>query len=180
MSRIGKLPITIPAGVTVSVEASGLVSVKGPKGELKQWVNPIITLTQEGNTLTVSRPDDEKHSKSMHGLYRTLVNNMVVGVTTGYTRELDIVGTGYRAQMQGSNLVINIGYSHPVEMTPPTGITFEVPTPNRIVVKGTDKQQVGAVAANVRKVREPEPYMGKGIRYLGEVVRQKEGKAAGK
>ncbi len=180
MSRIGKLPITIPAGVTVSVAADGWVTVKGPKGELKQWVNPLLTLKQEGNVLTVSRPDDEKQSKSMHGLYRTLVANMVTGVTNGFTRELEIVGTGYRAQLQGKNLVINIGYSHPVEMEPPTGITFEVPAPNRIAVKGTDKQQVGAVAANVRRVREPEPYMGKGIRYAGEVVRIKEGKAAGK
>lgn len=180
MSRIGRKPIAIPAGVTVAVEAGNVVRVKGPKGELVQQVAPSISVNVEAGEIKVTRPDDQKENRAMHGLYRTLIANMVGGVTTGFTRELEIVGTGYRAQLQGQNLVLNVGYSHPVELLPPQGITFEVPAPNKVVVKGFDKQAVGAMAANVRRVREPEPYMGKGIRYAGEVVKIKEGKAAGK
>ena len=180
MSRIGRLPIKVPAGVKVSIGSDNTVSVAGKNGEQKQWVNPAITVQVEGDTINVTRPDDQKQNRAMHGLYRSLIANMVTGVTAGYTKELEIVGTGYRAAMQGTKLVINVGYSHPVEIEPTTGISFETPTPNRILVKGFDKQQVGAVAAKIRRVREPEPYMGKGIRYAGEVVKIKEGKAAGK
>lgn len=180
MSRIGKMAIKIPAGVTVTVDGGNTVTVKGPKGELSQWVNPAIRVAVDAGAVNVTRPDDQKENRAMHGLYRSLIANMVSGVTNGFTKELEIVGTGYRAQLQGAVLTINVGYSHPVQMQPPAGITFEVPAPNRILVKGTSKQQVGAVAASVRRVREPEPYMGKGIRYAGEVVKIKEGKAAGK
>lgn len=180
MSRIGKKVIAIPAGVTVAVEAGNVVRVKGPKGELTQQVAPTIAVNVEAGEIKVTRPDEQKENKAMHGLYRTLIANMVTGVTTGFTKELEIVGTGYRAQLQGTNLVLNVGYSHPVELPPPAGIAFEVPAPTKIVVKGFDKQAVGAMAANVRRVREPEPYMGKGIRYAGEVIKIKEGKAAGK
>lgn len=180
MSRIGRKVIAIPAGVTVAVEAGNVVRVKGPKGELTQQIAPAISVNVEAGEIKVTRPDDQKENKAMHGLYRTLISNMVTGVTGGFTKELEIVGTGYRAQLQGTNLLLNVGYSHPVEMLPPQGISFEVPAPNKIVVKGYDKQAVGAMAANVRRVREPEPYMGKGIRYAGEVIKLKEGKAAGK
>jgi large subunit ribosomal protein L6 len=180
MSRIGKMVIKVPAGVTVSVDGSNNVTVKGPKGVLSQWVDPVITLAIEAGEIKVTRADDEKRSRSMHGLYRSLVANMVTGVTEGFAKDLEIVGTGYRALLQGKNLVLNVGYSHPVEMLPPEGITFEVPAPNKISVKGYNKQQVGEQAASIRHVREPEPYMGKGIRYAGEVVKIKEGKAAGK
>ncbi|MDR3085340.1 MAG: 50S ribosomal protein L6 [Christensenellaceae bacterium] len=176
MSRIGRLPVAIPAGVTVNVSENNLVSVKGPMGQLSQQIHPEMIIQLEGNVLTVSRPSEQKNHKSLHGLSRTLINNMVVGVTSGFTRTLDIVGVGYRAQVQGKNLVINIGYSHPVEMAPAAGISFECPSPTRIVVKGIDKQLVGAVAANVRSVRKPEPYLGKGIKYDDEVIRRKEGK----
>lgn len=180
MSRIGKMAIKIPAGVSVAVEDGNTVRVKGPKGELTQWVNPAITVAVDGGAVNVSRPNDEKQNKAMHGLYRSLIANMVTGVTAGFTRELEIVGTGYRAALQGSTLVLNVGYSHQVEIAPPQGIAFESPAPNKIVVKGHDKQLVGAMAAKIRGVRQPEPYMGKGIRYAGEVVKIKEGKAAGK
>ncbi len=180
MSRIGRKVIAIPAGVTVAVEAGNVVRVKGPKGELTQQIAPAISVNVEAGEIKVTRPDDQKENKAMHGLYRTLISNMVTGVTGGFIKELEIVGTGYRAQLQGTNLLLNVGYSHPVEMLPPQGISFEVPAPNKIVVKGYDKQAVGAMAANVRRVREPEPYMGKGIRYAGEVIKLKEGKAAGK
>ncbi|MDR2513976.1 MAG: 50S ribosomal protein L6 [Christensenellaceae bacterium] len=176
MSRIGRLPVAIPAGVTVNVSENNLVSVKGPMGQLSQQIHPDMIIQLEGNVLTVSRPSEQKNHKSLHGLSRTLINNMVVGVTSGFTRTLDIVGVGYRAQVQGKNLLINIGYSHPVEMPPADGISFECPSPTRIVVKGIDKQLVGAVAANVRSVRKPEPYLGKGIKYDDEVIRRKEGK----
>ena len=176
MSRIGKLPITVPAGVTVTVDEDNTVTVKGPKGTLTQAVNRDITLKQEGNVLTLERPSDAKPHKAMHGLYRSLVHNMVVGVTSGYQKNLDIVGVGYRAQMQGTKLVLNVGYSHPVEFEAPAGITFEVPNPNRISVLGISKQQVGQMAADIRKVRPPEPYKGKGIKYENEFVRRKEGK----
>lgn len=180
MSRIGRAPIAIPAGVAVTIGADNVVTVKGPKATLSQQVNPAIAVKVEGNELTVTRSSDVKEHRSMHGLYRSLINNMVTGVTAGFTKELEIVGTGYRATMNGSTLVINVGYSHPVEMKAPAGASYEVPAPNRIVVKGYDKQQVGALAATIRSVREPEPYMGKGIRYAGEVIKLKEGKAAGK
>lgn len=180
MSRIGRAPIAIPAGVAVTIGEDNIVTVKGPKATLSQWVNPAIAVKVEGNELKVTRSSDVKEHRSMHGLYRSLINNMVTGVTAGFTKELEIVGTGYRATMNGSTLVINVGYSHPVEMKAPTGASYEVPAPNRIVVKGYDKQQVGALAATIRSVREPEPYMGKGIRYAGEVIKLKEGKAAGK
>ena len=180
MSRIGKMPITIPAGVTLEVAQDHTVVVKGPKGTLSQWVDGCITLDQQDGILTVSRVDDSKRSRSMHGLYRNLINNMVVGVTAGFTRELSVVGTGYRAQLAGDRLTINVGYSHPVDFDAPGGITFEVPAPNRILVSGIDKQLVGEIAAQIRKIRKPEPYMGKGIRYSNEVVRMKEGKTAGK
>lgn len=175
MSRIGRAPIEIPAGVEVTCNGT-LVTVKGPKGTLTHNVHPDMTVTVEGNTIHVTRPSDDKLHRSLHGLTRTLIHNMVIGVTEGFQKGLDVVGVGYRAQLQGKNLVLTIGYSHPVEMVPPAGIAFECPTPNKILVKGIDKQLVGAVAANVRTVREPEPYHGKGIKYETEVIRRKEGK----
>ena len=180
MSRIGRLPVAIPAGVTVKVDEKNVVTVKGPKGELTQNIHPDMKITIEGAVLTVTRPSDDKMHRSLHGLSRTLINNMVVGVTEGYVKALDVVGVGYRAQVTGKNLVLTIGYSHPVEMVPAEGITFECPNPNKILVKGIDKQVVGAVAANVRSVREPEPYHGKGIKYETEVIRRKEGKTGKK
>ena len=177
MSRIGKLPITVPAGVTVTVDADNLVTVKGPKGTLSQQVNRDITIKQEGNVLTLERPTDAKPHKAMHGLYRTLVNNMVVGVTEGFSKTLILVGTGYRAQAEGGKkLTINIGFSHPVIFEAPENITFETPNANTIVVKGIDKQVVGNLAADIRAVRKPEPYHGKGIKYQDEYIRRKEGK----
>lgn len=180
MSRIGKLPITLPAGVTVTVAADHNVTVKGPKGTLSQWVNPDITINQEGNVLTLTRPTDNKPHKAMHGLYRSLVNNMVVGVTQGYAKTLELVGTGYRAQVAGKTLTLNLGYSHPVVFEAPDTISFETPAPTKIIVKGIDKQQVGNLTADIRKMRKPEPYLGKGIKYEGEVIRRKEGKAGKK
>ena len=177
MSRIGKLPITVPAGVTVDVAADNTVTVKGPKGTLAQQVNRDITLKLEEGVLTLNRPTDSKPHKAMHGLYRALVNNLVVGVTQGYSKTLELVGTGYRAQVQGKTLTINIGYSHPVVFEAPQNITFETPVPTRIVVSGIDKQAVGNLAADIRAVRKPEPYLGKGIKYENEVIRRKEGKA---
>lgn len=179
MSRIGRAPIEIPAGVEVACNGT-LVTVKGPKGTLTHNVHPDMTVTVEGNTIHVTRPSDDKLHRSLHGLTRTLIHNMVIGVTEGFQKGLDVVGVGYRAQLQGKNLVLTIGYSHPVEMVPPAGIAFECPTPNKILVKGIDKQLVGAVAANVRTVREPEPYHGKGIKYETEVIRRKEGKTGKK
>lgn len=180
MSRIGKLPITIPAGVTVDIAADNTVTVKGPKGTLSQQVNKDITVKQEGNQLVLTRPTDDKPHKSMHGLYRSLVNNMVVGVTEGYAKHLELVGTGYRAQAQGKTLTINIGFSHPVVLEAPENITFETPAPTKIVVKGISKQQVGNLAADIRAIRKPEPYLGKGIKYETEVIRRKEGKTGKK
>ena len=180
MSRIGRLPVAIPAGVTVKVDDHNFVTVKGPKGELTQHIHNDMKIDIEGSTLHVSRPSDDKMHRSLHGLSRTLINNMVIGVTQGYQKALDVVGVGYRAQMQGKHLVLTIGYSHPVEMVPAEGIAFECPTPNKIIVKGIDKQLVGAIAANVRSVREPEPYHGKGIKYETEVIRRKEGKTGKK
>ena len=177
MSRIGRLPITVPAGVEVKVDENNTVTVKGPKGTLIQEVNPAITLKQEGNILTLERPSDAKPHKAMHGLYRSLVHNMVVGVTDGFSKTLELVGTGYRAQAEGGKkLTINIGFSHPVVLEAPEGITFETPNQTTIVVKGIDKQQVGNLAADIRAIRKPEPYLGKGIKYAGEHIRRKEGK----
>ena len=181
MSRIGKLPITVPAGVTVTVGEDHLVTVKGPKGTLCQQINPRITVKQEGNVLTLERPTGNKPDKAMHGLYRALIHNMVVGVTDGFTRTLEMVGTGYRAAAEGGKkLTINIGFSHPVILEAPEGITYETPNQTTIVVKGSDKQQVGSLAADIRAIRKPEPYLGKGIKYQGEHIRRKEGKAGKK
>ena len=181
MSRIGRLPITVPAGVTVTVDADNLVTVKGPKGTLSQQVNSAITVKQEGNVLTLERPTDSKPHKVMHGLYRALVHNMVVGVTDGFTKTLELVGTGYRAQADGGKkLTINIGFSHPVILDAPENISFETPNPNTIVVKGISKQQVGNLAADIRAIRKPEPYLGKGIKYTDEHIRRKEGKTGKK
>ncbi len=176
MSRIGKLPITVPAGVTVTVDENNLVTVKGPKGTLSQQVNPDITLKQEGNILTLERPTDNKNHRAMHGLYRALVHNMVVGVTDGFTKTLEMVGTGYRASAEGNKLTINIGFSHPVVLEAPEGITYETPNQTTILVKGSNKQQVGNLAADIRAIRKPEPYLGKGIKYQNEHIRRKEGK----
>ena len=180
MSRIGKLPITIPAGVTVTVGDDNLVTVKGPKGTLTQQVNSAITLKQEGNVLTLERPTDSKPHKAMHGLYRALVNNMVIGVTDGFSKTLEMVGTGYRASVDGKTLTINIGFSHPVIMEAPENITYETPNQTTIVIKGISKQQVGSLAADIRAIRKPEPYLGKGIKYQNEYIRRKEGKAGKK
>lgn len=177
MSRIGKLPITIPGGVTITVGGDNTVTVKGPKGQLSEKISTAIELSEENAVLTVKRKSDSKEHRSLHGLSRTLINNMVVGTTEGFHKNLDIVGTGYKALKQGNKLVLNVGYSHPVEFVEPNGITFDVPAPNKIVVKGINKQQVGQIAADIRAVREPEPYKGKGIRYDNEVVRRKEGKS---
>ncbi len=176
MSRIGKLPVAIAAGVTITVNDDHVVTVKGPKGTLSQQVSPEMQIEQEAGVLTVRRPSDDKKHRALHGLTRTLINNMVVGVTTGFEKHLEIVGTGYRAQVQGTKLVLNVGYSHPVEFEQPKDITFECPAPTKIVVKGIDKQKVGQIAADIRIVRPPEPYKGKGIRYEGETVRRKVGK----
>lgn len=177
MSRIGRLPVEIPAGVTLTVAEDNTVTVKGPKGELKQKFNSKMTITNEDGKLTIARPSDVKEMRALHGLTRAMIQNMVTGVTNGFEKTLEIVGVGYRAQMNGKNIVINIGYSHPVDVVAPEGITFEVPAPTKIIVKGIDKQQVGQIAANIRSIREPEPYKGKGIRYSGEYVRHKEGKS---
>ena len=176
MSRIGRKPINIPAGVTVSVDGS-VVSVKGPKGALNQKVHPNMAVTVEGDLVHVVRPDDEKQNKALHGLTRSLIHNMVLGVTEGFRKELDVNGVGYRVQKQGKNLVMNLGFSHQVIVPEVDGITIECPTANKIVILGPDKQQVGQFAAEVREKRPPEPYKGKGIRYTGEYVRRKEGKA---
>ena len=176
MSRIGNKPITIPAGVTVNVNG-GEVSVKGPKGELKNTFNEDIKIAIEGTEILVTRPTDNKEHRSLHGLTRTLIANMVEGVTNGYTKELEVNGVGYRVQKQGKDLVMNLGYSHQVIMTEKPGITIEVPSPNKIIISGADKQQVGQFAAEVREKRPPEPYKGKGIKYVDEHIRRKEGKA---
>jgi len=176
MSRIGRLPIAIPAGVDVNIDGS-TVTVKGPKGELSRQFHPNITIEQEGNTLTVSRPNDEKQNRALHGLSRSLLNNMVVGVNETYKKELLVQGTGYRAVKQGKQLVLNVGYSHQVIVEEEPGITIDVPAPNKIIISGIDKQRVGQIAAQVREKRPPEPYKGKGIKYADEVIRRKEGKA---
>jgi len=179
MSRIGRMPVELPGGVEVKNE-NGIVTVKGPKGELTQSISKDMIINIDGNILTVSRPSDNKEHKALHGLTRSLINNMVIGVTTGFEKNLEIVGVGYRAQKQGKKLVLNMGYSHPVEMEDPEGIETAVDGTNKIIVKGIDKQKVGAYAANIREVRAPEPYKGKGIRYSGEYVRIKEGKSGSK
>ncbi len=180
MSRIGRAPIEIPAGVTVKVGDDNLVQVKGPKGELSRKIRPEMKITVEGNVLTVTRPSDIKEHRSLHGLSRTLINNMVVGVTSGFSKELEINGVGYRAAKQGKNLNLSLGFSHPVIVEPPAGIEFDVPSATTITIKGIDKELVGAIAAKVRGYREPEPYKGKGIKYVGEHIRRKEGKAGTK
>jgi len=177
MSRIGRAPIPVPDGVTVEISGQH-VRVRGPKGELAHTVVEPIRVAQEDGTLVVTRPSDRGPHRSLHGLSRTLVANMVRGVTDGFEKRLEIVGTGYRASLKGHDLEILVGYSHPVTVSPPEGIDFEVPAPTQIVVRGIDKQQVGQVAADIRKVRPPEPYKGKGIRYQGEPVRRKVGKRA--
>ncbi|WP_068402336.1 50S ribosomal protein L6 [Kribbia dieselivorans] len=176
MSRIGRLPVTIPSNVTVAIDGQ-TVNVKGPKGELSHTVAAPITVEQADGTITVSRPDDERTSRSLHGLTRTLINNMVVGVTEGYTKKLEIHGTGYRVLAKGSNLEFALGYSHPIVVEPPAGITFAVENQTRFSVQGIDKQLVGEVAANIRKLRKPDPYKAKGVRYEGEHIRRKVGKA---
>ena len=177
MSRIGKKPITIPAGVDVKINGSE-VTVKGPKGELKNTFNADINIAIEGSEIIVTRPTDNKEHRSLHGLTRTLIANMVEGVTNGFSKELEVNGVGYRVQKQGKNLVMNLGYSHQVIMEEIPGITIEAPTPNKIVISGADKQMVGQFAAEVREKRPPEPYKGKGIKYAQEYIRRKEGKAA--
>ncbi|MEM5606829.1 50S ribosomal protein L6 [Bacillus toyonensis] len=178
MSRIGKKILEIPAGVTITIAEDNTVTVKGPKGELTRKFNADMSIKIEENTLTVERPSEQKEHRALHGTTRALIGNMVEGVTTGFARGLELVGVGYRAQKQGDKLVLSVGYSHPVEMTPEAGIEVEVPAPTKIVIKGIDKQRVGEFVANIRAVRAPEPYKGKGIRYEGEVVRRKEGKTA--
>ena len=179
MSRIGNKPIAVPAGVEVKIDGHH-VTVKGPKGTLERDIHSNMTVSVEGNEVKVIRPNDETENKSLHGLIRTLISNMIEGVVNQYTKELEIVGVGYRAQKQGKKLVMNLGYSHPVEMEEPEGITFEVPNPNSIIVKGNDKELVGQTAAVVRTKRPPEVYHGKGIKYASEHIRRKEGKAGKK
>lgn len=179
MSRIGRKPITVPAGVEVKIDGSA-VTVKGPKGTLTNTFNPDMIIKAEGTEIIVERPSEDKAHKSLHGLTRTLIHNMVEGVTNGYSKSLDIEGIGYRAQKQGKNLVMNLGYSHQVIVPEIEGITIDVPAPNKIVVNGIDKQKVGQFAAELREKRPPEPYKGKGIRYAGEYVRRLAGKAGGK
>ena len=176
MSRVGKEPITIPSGVEVTLEGRDVV-VKGPNGTLTHRAPESITVSRDGDTLVVTRPDDDRASRALHGLTRSLVHNMVVGVSEGFRRELEIVGVGYRVQARGSDLEFALGFSHPVPVKAPEGVTFQVQSPTRFVVSGIDKQQVGEVAATIRKLRKPDPYKGKGVRYQGEVIRRKVGKA---
>jgi large subunit ribosomal protein L6 len=176
MSRIGLKPIDIPSGVEIKVNDKNLVEVKGPKGNLEEKIDPKMNINIEGNILTIARPSETKKYKSLHGLYRTLIQNMIVGVTEGYSKTLDIVGTGYRAQKQGKKLVLNLGYSNPIEVEDPEGIEVEVPAANKIIVKGINKQQVGNYAAVIRGYRKPEPYKGKGVKYTDERIRRKVGK----
>jgi large subunit ribosomal protein L6 len=176
MSRIGRLPITVPSGVDVTIDGRN-VTVKGPKGTLSRALHPDITVSREDGTIVVTRPTEQKTHKQLHGLTRTLVNNMVVGVTDGYRKGLEITGVGYRAALSGRKLQLNLGYSHQIEIEPPEGITFELENPTRLAVVGIDKELVGQIAAKVRATRKPEPYKGKGVRYAGEYVRRKAGKA---
>lgn len=180
MSRVGKHPVGVPDGVSVSVAEDNVVTVKGPKGVIVKPMNKNININVDNNNVIVTRNNDEKESKALHGLTRALIQNMVNGVTVGYQKSLELVGVGYRAQLQGKKLVMNLGYSHPVEINPLEGITFETPAANKIIVKGIDKELVGAVAADIRTWRKPEPYKGKGIKYENEVIRRKEGKTGKK
>jgi large subunit ribosomal protein L6 len=179
MSRIGKAPITVPSGVDVTITGR-TITVKGPKGTLSRDIPGEIIVRKEDSTILVERPNDERESRSLHGLSRTLVNNMVIGVTDGFTKELEIVGVGYRAEAQGQNLRLALGFSHPVMVPAPEGISFEIPQQTRVIVKGIDKELVGQVAANIRSIRKPEPYKGKGVRYLGERIVRKAGKTGKK
>ncbi|MBD8027273.1 50S ribosomal protein L6 [Ureibacillus sp. Re31] len=176
MSRVGKKPIEVPANVTVTVADDNTVTVKGPKGELTRQFNKDMKIEQEGNIITVVRPSESKEHRTVHGTTRALLANMVTGVSEGFSRSLELIGVGYRAQLQGKKLVLNVGYSHPVEFTPEEGLEVEVPSNTKVIVKGINKERVGAFASNIRDVRPPEPYKGKGIRYEGEYVRRKEGK----
>ncbi len=176
MSRIGKLPIAVPAGVEVAIDGA-TVTAKGPKGELTRTFQPMMIIEREGDEILVKRPDDTREARSLHGLTRTLIHNMVEGVSTGFSKKLQLVGVGYRAALKGKDLEMQLGYSHPVHVEAPEGITFEVPSQTEIIVSGPSKEMVGQVAANIRKWRKPEPYKGKGIRYDGEFVRRKVGKA---
>ena len=180
MSRIGRAPITVPAGVDIKIGEGNVVTVKGPKGELSQALEPTMDIKVDGGVVTVARPNDEPANRSLHGLTRTLLNNMVVGVTTGFTKTLEINGVGYRASKEGKNLVLNVGYSHPVNIPDTDDVQTEVPNPNQIIVKGIDKQKVGQFAAEIRGKRPPEPYKGKGIKYADEVIIRKEGKTGAK
>lgn len=179
MSRVGKQPIPIPQGVEVDIQGN-LVTVKGPKGQLSRELHPEMTIQKEDNQVTIARPTDQPRHRALHGLTRSLVANMVNGVAKGYEKGLELVGVGYRATKQGQKLVLSVGYSHPVEIEPEAGIELEVPAPNKVIVKGIDKERVGAVAANIRAIRPPEPYKGKGIKYEGEVIRRKAGKVGTK
>lgn len=179
MSRVGKMPVKIPAGVEVKIEGN-TVTVKGPRGELTRTFPDPITIVQDGDVLRVLRASDAKPHKALHGLSRSLLRNMVEGVTNGFQKSLELVGVGYRASKQGRKLILNVGYSHPVEIEPPPGLEIEVPAPNKIIVKGIDKEAVGNLAANIRAVREPEPYKGKGIKYEEEYIRRKVGKTGAK
>ena len=180
MSRIGRAPITVPAGVEISIADNNVVTVKGPKGSLTQQFNANMAIAIENGVLTVSRPNDLKENRALHGLTRTLINNMIVGVTEGFKKELDVNGVGYRVAKEGNKLVMNLGFSHQVIVEEKDGITIEVPGPNKIIINGTDKQKVGQFAAEVREKRPPEPYKGKGIKYVDEVIRRKAGKTGGK
>ena len=177
MSRIGKMPITLAAGVDVTIADGNIVTVKGPKGTLSRKFNDEMIISKDGTTVTVSRPTDNKEHRALHGLTRTLIANMVEGVSKGFAKELDINGVGYKAALQGKQLVLNLGYSHPINVDAPEGISFEVPNPLKIVVKGADKQQVGQVASEIRGFRPPEPYLGKGVKYVDEKIRRKAGKS---
>ena len=180
MSRIGRAPITVPAGVEITLGDNNVVTVKGAKGTLTQQFHPNMTIAMEGNVVTVTRPNDLKENRSLHGLTRTLIHNMIVGVTEGYKKTLEVNGVGYRVALEGNKLVMNLGFSHQVIMEAPAGVTVEVPNPNQIIVSGYDKQLVGQFAANIREKRPPEPYKGKGIKYSDEVIRRKVGKTGAK
>lgn len=180
MSRVGRLPVAIPNGVTVTVSPSNEVTVKGPKGELVRQMHSDIKITVEDNNIVVTRPSENKLHRALHGTTRSLLNNMVIGVTEGYQKTLELVGVGYRAEVKAKKLVLNLGFSHPVEINQVEGVTFETPETTKIIIKGIDKELVGAAAADIRRWRKPEPYQGKGIKYAGEVIRRKEGKTGKK